>query len=36
MEDFIAESELQLWCGILDLVIGKLDEMSLISEKIWQ
>jgi len=29
----IAESELQLWCGILDLVIGKLDEMSLISEK---
>jgi len=29
----IAESELQLWCGILELVICKLDEMNLISEK---
>ena len=30
----IAESELQLWCGILKLDFGKLDEMTLISENV--
>jgi hypothetical protein len=29
----IAESELQLWRGIHELVICKLDEMTLIGEK---